>query len=138
VRRRRFLVALPAIGFALANHGARRQPDELTVLSSNATRTVLEALAAEFERTANLRLTFRFAPSAELKARIEEGEEFDLAFLTATLVDDLIALGKVDPGTKTTIARAGVGIAIRKGAQKPDLSTPEAFRRTLLDARSIA
>jgi molybdate transport system substrate-binding protein len=138
VPRRHFLLALPGIGFALARMGRAFQPMELTVLSSNATRAVLDALAPEYERTENLRLVFRFAPSAELKARIEEGEEFDVAFLTETLVDDLVALGKVEAGSRTTIARAGAGVAIRKGAPKPDLSTPEAFRRTLLDARSIA
>jgi len=138
VPRRRFLVALPGIGFALARMGRAFQPVELTVLSSNATRAVLDALAPQFERAENLRLVFRFAPSAELKARIEEGEEFDVVFLTSTLVDGLVALGKVDRSSRTTIARAGAGVAIRKGAQRPDLSTPETFRRTLLDARSIA
>jgi molybdate transport system substrate-binding protein len=138
VSRRRILVALPGIGFALARLASSFQTIELLVLSSNATRAVLDALAPQFERTAGLRLVFRFAPSAELKARIEEGEEFDVAFLTSSLVDDLVALGKVDERSRTTIARAGVGVAIRKGAARPDLSTPEAFRRALLDARSIA
>jgi molybdate transport system substrate-binding protein len=132
------LIALPGIGFALTGIGRAIQGVELTVLSSNATRAVLEALAPQLERSENLRLVFRFAPSAELKARIEEGEDFDVAFLTNALVDDLVALDKVDAGSKTTIARAGVGVAIRKGSRKPDLSTAEAFRRTLLDARSIA
>ncbi len=136
--RRRFLLALPGMGLALAGMARASQPAELTVLSSNATRAVLEALAPEFEETSNLRLVFRFAPSAELKSRIAEGEEFDVAFLTRALVDDLVALGKADAGSRTTIARAGAGVAIRKGARRPDLSTPEAFRRTLLDARSIA
>jgi len=138
VPRRRFLVALPGIGFALTAIGRAIQPVELTVLSSNATKAVLEALASTFEGTENLRLVFRFAPSAELKSRIEEGEEFDVAFLTGALVDDLVALGKVEADSRTTIARAGAGVAIRKGARRPDLSTPEAFRRTLLEARSIA
>jgi len=138
VPRRRFLIELPGIGFALACVGGAFQPTELLVLSSNATRAVLDALAPELERDENLRLVFRFAPSAELKARIEEGEEFDVVFLTSALVDELIAIGKVDAGSRTTIARAGVGVAIRKDAAKPDLSTLEAFRRTLLDARSIA
>ncbi len=136
--RRQFLVALPGIGFALARMGRAFPPTELAVLSSNAIKAVLDALAPQFERTANLRLVFRFAPSAKLKARIEEGEEFDVVFLTSALVDDLVALGKVDESSRTTIGRAGVGVAIRKGAGRPDLSTPEALRRTLLDARSIA
>ena len=138
MRRRRFLVALPAGLFSLARARPRFQTEELTVLSSNATRPVLDALAPEFERTANLRILFRFAPSAELKARIEKGEAFDVAFLTATLVDELVALGRVDAATRATIARAGVGVAIRKGARKPDLSSADALRRTLLEARSIA
>ena len=115
--RRRFLVALPGIGFALTGIGRAIQGVELTVLSSNATRAVLDALSPEFERKENFRLVFRFAPSAELKSRIEEGEEFDVAFLTSALVDDLIALGKVDPDSRTTIARAGAGVAIRRGAR---------------------
>jgi molybdate transport system substrate-binding protein len=138
MRRRRFLVALPAVGFSIARPGAWFQTEELTVLSSNATRPVLEALAPEFERTAKVRVVFRFAPSAELRARIEKGEAFDVAFLTATLVDDLVALGRVDKTSRATIARAGVGVAIRKGAREPDLSSADALRQTLLDAGSIA
>lgn len=132
-RRRQFLVALPGVGFALAY-----LPGDLVVLSSNATKAVLEALAPQLEQTANVRLVFRFAPSAELKARIEKGEGFDVAFLTSTLVDELVALDKVDPSTRVAIARAGVGVAIRKGTPKPNLSTTEALRHTLLEARSIA
>jgi ABC-type molybdate transport system substrate-binding protein len=114
------------------------EPQNLVVLSSNATRSVLEALAPEFERAANVTIVSLFAPSAELKARIEKGEGFDVAFLASTLVDELVAIDKVDRETRTTIARAGVGVAIRKGAPRPDLSTPEALRRALLEARSIA
>lgn len=138
MRRRQFLTALPGVGFALARAGPQSGPVELVVLSSNATKAVLEALGPEFERMASVRLVFRFAPSAELKARIEKGDEFDVAFLNSALVDELVALGKVDAGTRTTIARAGVGVAIRNGAPRPDLSTPEALRRTLLEASSIA
>lgn len=136
--RRHFLVALPAIGFALLQPGAPVPADELTVLSSNATRALLDALAPPFERSANLRLVFRFAPSAEVKTWIENGEAFDVAFLTKALVDDLIQRGKVDAGTRATIARVGAGVAIQKGARRPDLSTADSFRRALLDAESIA
>jgi molybdate transport system substrate-binding protein len=136
VRRRRVLLAFPGIGFALARIGF--QPIELLVLSTNAIRAVLDALGPQFERTDNVKLVFRFAPSAELKALIEEGEKFDVAFLASELVDGLVGLGKVDGSSRTRIARAGAGVAIRKGTEKPDLSTPSALRRTLLDARSIA
>jgi molybdate transport system substrate-binding protein len=112
--------------------------EEVVVLSSNGTRAVLEELAPEFEKTSGVRLVFRFAPSAELKTRIENGERFDMAFLTEAAVGELIRIGKADGATRTRIARSGAGVAIRKGARKPDLETPEAFRRALLEAESIA
>ena len=58
-----------------------------------------------FEETSGARLVFRFAPSAELKTRIEEGEPFDVAFLTEATVDELISLGKADGETRAAIAR---------------------------------
>jgi molybdate transport system substrate-binding protein len=113
-------------------------PDEIVVLSSNGTKAVLEELAPTFEETSGARLVFRFAPSAELKTRIEEGEPFDVAFLTEATVGELIALGKADEETRAAIARSGAGVAIRKGARKPALETPQAFRQALLDAKSVA
>ena len=137
-RRRRFLAALPAVGFAITHPGATFQSDELAVVSSNAAKAVLDALQPQFEETTHLRLVFRFAPSAEMKARIERGDAFDVAVLTAPHIGELIALGKADAATRTTIARVGAGVAIRKGARRPDLSSVDAFKRTLLDAKSIA
>jgi len=131
-------VALPGIGFGLARIGGALPPDELTVLSSNATKAVLDELAPSFEKSADVRLVLRFAPSAELKARIQEGEAFDVAFLASPLVDELVAAGKVDSSARSRIARVGVGVAILKGARRPDLSSPDAFRRALLEARTIA
>ena len=112
--------------------------NDVLVLSSNGTRAVLEELAPEFEKMSGARLVFRFAPTAELKTRIENGEPFDVAFLTETAVEELCRLGKADGETRAGIARAGAGVAIRKGARKPDLQTQEAFRRALLDAESVA
>jgi molybdate transport system substrate-binding protein len=112
--------------------------DEVLVLSSNGTRAVLEELAPEFEEIAGVRLVFRYAPSAELAARIEKGEAFDVAFLSRASVNDLIALGKVDAATRAAVARSGAGVAVRKGARRPDLATADAFRRALLEADSVA
>jgi molybdate transport system substrate-binding protein len=73
-----------------------------------------------------------------MKARIEKGEAFDLAILGDAAIDDLIKQGKLAAATRTVVARSGLGIAIRKGMTKPDISTTDAFKRTLLDAKSIA
>jgi molybdate transport system substrate-binding protein len=65
-----------------------------------------------------------------------DGEPADAIIIDSDAIDDLIKQGKVLPG-RTDLARTGIGIAIRKGAPKPDVSTPEALKQALLDAKSI-
>ena len=84
------------------------------------------------------RVVFKFGNSAELKARIEKGEAFDVAILTAPLIGELVALGKLSAPTRTDIARAGAGMAVHAQATKPDISTPDALKGALVNARSIA
>ena len=111
---------------------------EIKVLSTNGVKTVLEELAPQFEKATGHKLVIRFAPAAELKAQIEKGEAFDLAILTAAAIDDLIKQGKLAAATRANIANSGAGVAIKKGAPKPDIATADAFKRTLLNAKSIA
>jgi molybdate transport system substrate-binding protein len=110
---------------------------EIKVLSSNALKTVFEALGPQFEKTTENKIVFKFDAAAPLKVEIEKGEAFDLALLTAAGVDDLIKQGKLVAATRANIADSVVGMAVRKGAPKPDISTTEAFKRTLLNAKSI-
>ena len=72
-----------------------------------------------------------------MRSDIEKGVSFDVAVLTLKFVDDLIKQGKLDGNTRTPLARSGIGIAIRKGAPKPDISTTDAFKRTPMNAKSI-
>ncbi len=132
------LMAPGYIGFALMMAlSAGSQAAEIRVLSTNAVKTVLEELGLQFERTSGHKLAFRFAPTAELKAQIEKGEPFDVAILTAAAIDDLIKLARLAGATRSDVARSGVGVAIRQGAARPDLSSAEAFKRALLQAKSI-
>lgn len=117
---------------------AGAQPAPLVVLSSNATRAALLALAPALENATGRAIEFRFSNSADLRTRIQQGERFDVAVLTGTAIDELAAAGKLLPTSSMEIARAGVGIAIRNGANAPDISTPEALRQALLAVRSIA
>jgi molybdate transport system substrate-binding protein len=110
---------------------------EVKVLASNAVKTALEELAPQFEKANEHKLAVTFNAAAALKTEIEKGTQFDLAILTAPALDDLIKQGKLVPATRADIARSGAGVAIKKGAPKPDISTTEAFKRTLLDAKSI-
>ena len=125
-------------GLACLPPQASAQPSTLTVLSSNATRTVMQELGPQFETATGHRVVFSFSNSADLKARIEEGEAFDVAILTISLIDDLATQGSLAASTRVRIWRAGAGVAIRKGAAKPDLSTTDMFRRALIAARSVA
>ena len=93
---------------------------------------------AEFERVSGHKLNLTFGLAAAFKQKIEAGEPFDVAVLTPALLDDTIKQGKVTGDNRAIIARAGNGLAIRAGAARPDIATPEAFKATLLNAKSIA
>jgi molybdate transport system substrate-binding protein len=125
-----FAVALAAAGAA----GAA----EIRVASSNALKTVLEQVAPDFEKASGHKLVFTWGAGAPLKAQIEKGAEFDVAVLTTAAIDDLIKQGKLAAASRAVLAYSAVGVAVRKGAPKPDIGTVEAFKHALLDAKSIA
>jgi molybdate transport system substrate-binding protein len=114
------------------------QAAEIKVLSTNGVKAVLEELIPQFEQAAKHKLVVQFGPAADLKVQIEKGEAFDLAILTAAAVDDLIKLGKLAAATRADVARSGAGVAIKKGAPRPDIATADSFKRTLLAAKSVA
>jgi molybdate transport system substrate-binding protein len=115
----------------------RAHASELKVSASTAVKSLLEQLGPQFEKTSKNKLTFSFGPAATLKEKIDQGAAFDVAILTAPLTDALVKAGKVDTTTRATIARAGLGVSVRAGAAKPDVSTDEGLKRTLLKAKSI-
>ena len=91
-----------------------------------------------FEQATGHKLQITYGSTNPLKARIEKGEAFDLTLLGEDALDDLVRQGKLVAATRTVVARSGLGVAFRKGAPKPDIGTTEAFKRTLLAAKSIA
>jgi molybdate transport system substrate-binding protein len=100
----------------------------LKVFSTNGVRLALERAGVEAD----------FGTTADLKARMEGGEPFDVVILTATAIDELVEKRIVLAETRAEVGRSGAGVAIRVGARRPDLSSAEAFRRTLLAAKSVA
>lgn len=132
------LVALLGLAFALSPAPARCQTATLTVLSSNGTKAVVEALGPMFEKATGHTLVFRFANSADLTARVTKGEAFDIAILTAPRVSELVEQGKLAAATRTNVARAGAGMVIHPLATKPDISTADALKGALVRAKSIA
>jgi molybdate transport system substrate-binding protein len=111
---------------------------EVKVISSNGLKSTLEQLAPAFEKATEHKLAFVWGAAVPLKAAIEKGATFDLAVLSADAIDDLIAQGKLVAATRAALADSVAGVAVRKGAPKPDIATVEAFKNTLLNAKSVA
>jgi molybdate transport system substrate-binding protein len=99
-------------------------------------RTVLDEVAPAFARDSGVAIERVYDSSVALMRRIAEGESGDVAVFTAAAIDDLIRQGKIRG--RTDLARSGVGIAVAKGAHKPDIDTTEKFKQALLAAKSIA
>ena len=111
---------------------------DIEVLSTTAMKTAFEELSPHFERATGNRLIVDFGPSLQLEKRLSEGEAADLAIVSAAGAQDLMARGKIVAGKVVTVAYSGLGVAVRKGAPKPDIATADAFRHTFLAAKSVA
>jgi len=95
-------------------------------------------LGPQFERATDHKLVMQYGLSRTFKPRIEAGEAIDLIILSLETIDDLAKQGKIAAGTRADIARTGVGVAVRTGASKPDIDSIDAFKRSLLNAKSIS
>jgi molybdate transport system substrate-binding protein len=111
---------------------------ELKVLITNTVKPVMAEVAPQFERSAGHRLSIRYEGSALLQEEITRGDDFDIALLIEPNMDAVAKLGKISPTTRIDIARSGLGVVVREGHPKPDISTVDAFKRTMLEAKSIA
>ncbi len=125
-----------ALFFVFASYGGA-PTKEIRVLASDGVKAPVEDLRAQCERATGHPLTVEFDTAASLKSSIEAGKPFDVAILTSEAINGLVTEGKIAGGTRTDVARAGIGIGFRAGASKPDISTPDALKQTLLRARSI-
>lgn len=134
---KRFGAVLAAVGFLLPFLSSHSQAADVKVYASTSFKAVLDELGPQFEKATENRLVFTIGPAATLKTQIDQGADFDVAILTLPLMDTLAGAGKFDPASRVTIARAGLGVAVRAGAAKPDVSTDEALKQALLNAKSI-
>jgi molybdate transport system substrate-binding protein len=110
----------------------------IKVLTTRAISTVLGETGAEFEEATGYKLDVTTDIAIRMVRRIRTGESFDLLVASPEQIDELIEEGKIIAETRTGLARSGIGVAVRAGAAKPDLASVEAFKRALLDAKSIA
>jgi len=110
----------------------------MKLLCSNGVKAVMLELIPEFERTSGKKLAITWASTAMLLDQIGQGASGDLTVLTAEAIDGLIAQGKLAAGSRVDLARSAIGIAVRKGARKPDIGSTQALREALLAAKSIS
>jgi molybdate transport system substrate-binding protein len=128
--------AAAALAFALATGPAHTA--EVVCLCSNALKSVMEELGPQFEKSTGHKLKATYGSTGPLKAQIEKGQPFDIAILGVEAANDLIKTGRLDAATRSDVARSGMGVAVRKGAAKPDLGSTVAFKQALLNAQTIA
>ena len=133
------LVGATSIGFTIwLLVAVEATAAEIKVLSAIGLQVVMQDLGPKFERTSGHTLAITFAAPGAIVKRALGGEIADVVILPRPGIDSLLKDGKAVPGNVTAVARSGIGVAVRKGAPKPDISSPEALKRTLLAARSIA
>jgi molybdate transport system substrate-binding protein len=110
----------------------------MKVLCTNGVKSVMLDLVPAFERAHATKVAIAWGSTKTLLDDLEAGADGDLAVLTDDAIDDLIVRGKVVSGTRIDLARSGIGVAVRKGADKPDIGSPEALKHALLAARSVS
>jgi molybdate transport system substrate-binding protein len=137
----RLAVAIAALlSFAIASG---QNAPSLKVMISPGFRAAFEQLVPEFEKKTGHTIATVYgasmgnAPDA-IPNRLQNGESADVVILASSALEELVKKNKVIPGTRMDLARSGIAMAVRAGAQKPDISTLEALKRTLLAAKSIA
>jgi molybdate transport system substrate-binding protein len=99
---------------------------------------VLAELVPPFERASGHKVSISYNTTAQTLGLIKNGETADMVIATAAGIDEMTKLGKVAPGSRIDLASSGIGVAMRAGTPKPDISSVDAFKRALLDAKSVA
>src|SRR6266436_2486508 len=110
---------------------------EVTVIASTAMREVMDELVPMFERASGHKVAISFLSGAVLPVKMKDGAPADLVVTTPQTIDDLVAAGKVVADTRVDFVRSGAGVAVRAGAQKPDIATSDAFKAALLAAKTV-
>jgi molybdate transport system substrate-binding protein len=143
--RRRFVLVLFLLLTSVGALAQRSQPAAapLTVITSGAFAATQLQLAPQFERTSGAKVTTIDAPSMgsgpdTIPNRLGRGEAVDVVIMSSGGLDDLIKQGHVVAGSRVDLARSAIGAAVRAGAPKPDISSADALKRALLQAKSIA
>lgn len=124
--------------FASALLGTFAAAADIKVLTAGAFKPVVTAVISNFEKQSGHKVTVDNDTAGGLVKRIAQGEAFDVVVLTPSALDELSKGGKVSPGSATRLARVAIGVAVKRGAPLPDISSVAAFEHALLAARAVA
>jgi molybdate transport system substrate-binding protein len=122
----------------LGNWHYSQKERAMKILCTNGLKSVMLDLKPALERKSATGLVLVWGATVGLAKEITDGSEGDLAVLTAEAIDELIARGKAIRGSRTDLARSGIGVAVRAGAKRPDIGSPQSLRAALLAAKSVA
>src|SRR5215510_6379239 len=136
----RAISAITGLGFIVLFLGQADSANapEIKVWTARAIATVLAEVGPQFERVTSYKLTISSDLPAGFVRRANAGEPFDILISGSAPADEWIKEGRIIAETRADIARSGIGVEVRAGARKPDISSVEAFKRALLEAKSIA
>src|SRR5215216_202989 len=129
-----------ALGLALfgITAGTIARAAEIRLLSASALHPAIDALIPDFEKSSGHKVTVGYGTAGAVADRVQKGEAADMVISSVPMIDRLQAQGKIEAGERFIIAKVGVGAFVRKGAAKPDISSVEAFKRSMLAAGSVA
>jgi molybdate transport system substrate-binding protein len=111
---------------------------ELKVLCAGAVRAVLQELGPAFEKSSGHKLSVEYTTAGKIEEKVTADDPIDVVILTKPRVDKLVRVAKLVGGTATTLGSVPIGLAVKKGAPKPDISSVDAFKKALLNTKSIA
>lgn len=132
--------AKTALGFALfgITAASTARAAEIRLLCAVALQPAMVVLLPDFEKSSEHRVTIAYGTAGAVANRVQNGEPADIVISAAPLIDQLQAQRKVVADSRVIFAKVGIGVFVRKGTAKPDISSADAFKRSMLSARSIA
>jgi molybdate transport system substrate-binding protein len=131
-------ILAPMFSILAALLAAHADAADLKVISAGAVRGLIAQIIDDYSRRTGQKFDFTIGTTGQLRSIIATGQHADLIIVSAPLMGELEKTGKLMPGSRADLGRVGIGVTIREGAPVPDVSTPEAFRRALIEASSVA
>jgi molybdate transport system substrate-binding protein len=111
---------------------------DLKVISAGAVRGLIAEIVDDYSRQTGQKFDFTIGTTGQLRNIIASGQHADLIIMSTPLMGELEKTGRLTPGSRAELGRVGIGVAVRDGAASPDVSTPNALKKALIEARSVA